>query len=110
VSFNGITGHLGRIINADTKNVTIDDTAWRDGRVVLTEGWNMLERTSSNWIDTVCSLILESVENELNMNRYSLIRSSRPQERIIMDRFLGLKMLIRGVLFGFMGLQFGYMG
>ncbi|EIW69919.1 hypothetical protein TREMEDRAFT_20077, partial [Tremella mesenterica DSM 1558] len=35
------------------RNETIDDTAWRDWRVVLTPGWNMLEGPTgaSNWID-----------------------------------------------------------
>lgn len=55
VTFTGATGYLGAILNAATKNVTIDDTAWRTGEVVLSPAWNMMEGGqggSSNWINT----------------------------------------------------------
>ncbi|KAK8850481.1 hypothetical protein IAR55_004399 [Kwoniella newhampshirensis] len=52
VRVNGATCLLGTLEGPKTKNVTIDDTAWRDWEVILTPGWNMLERASSNWINT----------------------------------------------------------
>jgi hypothetical protein len=30
-----------------------DDTDWRSGKVVLSSGWNMLEKDQSNWINSV---------------------------------------------------------
>jgi hypothetical protein len=53
VRFNGATGHLGQMVEGETQNYTIDDTAWRDGRVILSPGWNMLEKDAWNWINTV---------------------------------------------------------
>ncbi|WWD20663.1 hypothetical protein CI109_105139 [Kwoniella shandongensis] len=52
VRLNGARCILGTIESGGTKNVTIDDTAWRQWDVILTPGWNMLERDSSNWINT----------------------------------------------------------
>lgn len=41
------------IVSAMTKNETVDDTAWASGDVILTDGWNMLEKNQSNWINAV---------------------------------------------------------
>ncbi|WWC65059.1 uncharacterized protein I303_107673 [Kwoniella dejecticola CBS 10117] len=51
IRINGATCNLGYAVNAQTKNETIDDTAWRDWKVYLTPGWNMLEKDASNYID-----------------------------------------------------------
>ncbi|KAK4685813.1 hypothetical protein P7C73_g4321, partial [Tremellales sp. Uapishka_1] len=52
IRFDGMTGSLGTMITAQTRNETVDDTAWRSGQVVLTPAWNMLEQVASNWINT----------------------------------------------------------
>jgi hypothetical protein len=44
---------MGVLVSAQTTNQTIDDTAWRNWTVILTPGWNMLEKNASNWINTV---------------------------------------------------------
>lgn len=54
-------GTLGGIINANTANTTIDDTAWANGSVVLSEGWNMLEDGRSNYINQVCTTALTKI-------------------------------------------------
>nr|XP_019007346.1 uncharacterized protein I206_07912 [Kwoniella pini CBS 10737]OCF46127.1 hypothetical protein I206_07912 [Kwoniella pini CBS 10737] len=51
IRINGATCNLGYAINSQTKNETIDDTAWRDWKIYLTPGWNMLEKDVSNYID-----------------------------------------------------------
>ncbi|RXK41671.1 hypothetical protein M231_00906 [Tremella mesenterica] len=58
---NGVVGQMGSSQTSGSRNETIDDTAWRDWRVVLTPGWNMLEGPTgaSNWIDNT------DVQNEL---------------------------------------------
>jgi hypothetical protein len=46
---------MGTMLTASAKNVTIDDSAWRNEDVILSPGWNMLEGAPngvSNWINT----------------------------------------------------------
>ncbi|ORX41064.1 hypothetical protein BD324DRAFT_647961 [Kockovaella imperatae] len=52
ITFHGITGGLGSLWTAQSSNETIDDTAWREDKVILTPAWNMLEQSASNWINT----------------------------------------------------------
>ncbi|KAL7423877.1 hypothetical protein Q5752_001462 [Cryptotrichosporon argae] len=52
VTLEGVRVGLGVAMGPESTNQTIDDTAWRDGAVQLTPGWNMLERAASNWINT----------------------------------------------------------
>lgn len=47
----GVQGTMGGLISASTANVTIDDTAWANGSIGLSEGWNMLEDGRSNYIN-----------------------------------------------------------
>ncbi|RSH85228.1 hypothetical protein EHS25_005035 [Saitozyma podzolica] len=49
---NAAQGDMGVLVSAQTTNQTIDDTAWRNWTVILTPGWNMLEKNASNWINT----------------------------------------------------------
>ncbi|WVR08570.1 hypothetical protein IAU60_005625 [Kwoniella sp. DSM 27419] len=51
VRVNGMTCTAGYRVGQRTTNATIDDSAWREGRVLLTPGWNMLEQGQSNYID-----------------------------------------------------------
>lgn len=44
-------GTIGGLIQASTVNTTIDDTAWANGSVALSTGWNMLEQGGSNYIN-----------------------------------------------------------
>lgn len=53
VTVAGATIALGTMSSATTRNVTVDDTDWRSGKVVLSSGWNMLEKDQSNWINSV---------------------------------------------------------
>ena len=49
----GAAVSMGVLVGAATENITVDDTAWRSGQVMLSPGWNMLESGASNWINTV---------------------------------------------------------
>lgn len=50
----GVTGTLEGHAGPSTTNATIDDSAWRSGAIVLSEGWNMLEANgASNYLDEV---------------------------------------------------------
>ena len=53
VIFSGSTIQLGTLSGASSINATIDDSAWRDWKVLLSPGWNMLERGESNWVNSV---------------------------------------------------------
>ncbi|TXT11523.1 uncharacterized protein COLE_01933 [Cutaneotrichosporon oleaginosum] len=44
-------GTIGGLIQANTVNTTIDDTAWANGSVALSPGWNMLEQGKSNYVN-----------------------------------------------------------
>ncbi|WRT70659.1 uncharacterized protein IL334_007657 [Kwoniella shivajii] len=48
---NGANCTLGSLTGKETKNQIIDDTAWRDWKIALTPGWNMLEKDMSNYIN-----------------------------------------------------------
>ena len=54
ITFSGITFDTG-MIGTSARNVTIDDTAWRNGSILLSPGWNMMESeqggAQSNWIN-----------------------------------------------------------
>ncbi|WVQ85902.1 hypothetical protein IAT38_008070 [Cryptococcus sp. DSM 104549] len=52
VRVNAARCGLGVQAGDKTTNVTVDDTEWRDWKVLLTPGWNMLEHQASNWINT----------------------------------------------------------
>lgn len=54
VIFTGATVQLGTLSGASSINATVDDSNWRDWKVLLSPGWNMMEKGESNWINTVC--------------------------------------------------------
>jgi hypothetical protein len=49
----GATGVLNYVIADQTKNTTIDDTAWASEQIQLSDGWNMMEDGHSNYLDEV---------------------------------------------------------
>jgi hypothetical protein len=53
MAFGGARVGVGAAEGEGSVVASVDDTAWRDGRVRLTPGWNMLEKGASNWINTV---------------------------------------------------------
>lgn len=53
IRFDGASVTLNSLVVAGTRNETVDDTAWREWRVILSPGWNMLEQNESNWINGV---------------------------------------------------------
>ncbi len=75
VRFDGVRGGLGTLQTATSGNVTIDDSAWRDWTVLLTPGWNMLEKNSSNWINNVgchfafCLPVIAFMDNRILIER-----------------------------------------
>ncbi|BEI80236.1 hypothetical protein CcaverHIS002_0107650 [Cutaneotrichosporon cavernicola] len=48
---DGMSGTIGGLVQANTFNTTIDDSAWANGTVTLSQGWNMLEQGKSNYIN-----------------------------------------------------------
>lgn len=56
--FHGAMVTSGLEPGSEAREMGIDDSAWRSGAIVLTEGWNMLEKPfeRSNFIDTVSPL------------------------------------------------------
>lgn len=54
-TLSGITIDTGLISSASSRNITIDDTAWWNGTVILSPGWNMMESDTngaeSNYIN-----------------------------------------------------------
>ena len=53
IRFDGASVTLNSLVVAGTRNGTVDDTAWREWKVSLSPGWNMLEQNESNWINGV---------------------------------------------------------
>ncbi|WVQ95595.1 hypothetical protein IAU59_002692 [Kwoniella sp. CBS 9459] len=51
VRVNGATCVSGTKVGKDTKHGTIDDSAWRDWKITLSPGWNMIEAGESNFFD-----------------------------------------------------------
>ncbi|WWC92280.1 uncharacterized protein L201_007234 [Kwoniella dendrophila CBS 6074] len=51
VRIDGASCISGYELDKNSKNQTIDDTNWRDWQVILSPGWNMLEKGVSNYID-----------------------------------------------------------
>jgi len=49
----GVKGVLSFMNTTQTTNVTVDDTQWASGQVLLSPGWNMLESNHSNYINAV---------------------------------------------------------
>lgn len=64
--FNGARVGVGAIEGEGSVVASVDDTAWRDGRVRLTPGWNMLEKGASNWINTVSASVQRSERSDGN--------------------------------------------
>jgi hypothetical protein len=56
VQITAVILNSGMIATASTRNVTIDDTAWRNETITLSPGWNMLESERqgavSNWLNS----------------------------------------------------------
>jgi hypothetical protein len=53
IRFDGALITLGSLVVAGTKNGSVDDTAWREWKVLLSPGWNMLENGEANWMNGV---------------------------------------------------------
>lgn len=60
--FHGATVTSGLKPGGQAREMTIDDSAWREGAITLTEGWNMLETPfgNSNFIEMFQSLFQET--------------------------------------------------
>jgi hypothetical protein len=64
VAFQGVHGNMGVIVGQQSRNGSVDDSEWRNGRVRLSEGWNMLDPKGSNWLNTVSSVVIITREDE----------------------------------------------
>lgn len=86
LTFQGVTLGQGTILSATTLNQTIDDSAWANGTITLSPGWNMLEKDHSNWINTVSDL---RADEQLLIGRLRLMSNVRQRVVTITTRSHG---------------------
>ncbi|OCF43644.1 hypothetical protein I317_02536 [Kwoniella heveanensis CBS 569] len=82
VRVNGATCVSGTKVGKDTKHGTIDDSAWRDWKVSLSPGWNMIETGESNFFDaTLTGTSANATGENKNESSQAMAISSQEQYR-----------------------------